>query len=166
MEASQVEAARRHQQQQALEKRRGRQHQHAAAPGAVLGAAVLESSQPGQRHRTARAVATERLEALSVIGPHRGVGVQREAVGHRQPRARRVATRGHVHQQRLTALEECRVVILEVKALDVGQAAAKLAQGAVQHGLDVARVGRRQGHEALVDPSLSSPPGSARSASR
>jgi hypothetical protein len=46
----------------------------------------FEPSQPRQGQGATSPVAAQRLEALPVIGLHGGVGVEREAVCHGQPR--------------------------------------------------------------------------------
>jgi hypothetical protein len=112
------------------------------AEGALLNGGPVEAGRL-PRPGTSRERGTGDLEALPVVGMHRGVGVKREAMRHRRAGPWRRWVARYVYQYGLAALEEARVVFLEAQPLHGSQSLSKLSQRPVQYRLHLARVRRR-----------------------
>jgi len=120
----------------------------------VLVLAVVEAGEAALGHRATGAVAGEPLEPLPVVGVHRGVGVQREALLHRHAPLMSRPWRRLRHAQPLVdgKLLQLLVLVFGPRGLEVRPVFLRLPQRPVQHPGDVVVRRRCQLHRAPVLP--------------
>ena len=152
MKGGEVEFRRRQEGHEAAHQRGGGEGEGRALLRRVLVPAVVEAPESALRHRAARAIPAQPLEAIPVMAMHGGVRVEREAVAHREPSRVLVRSRCLDETQALLngALLQLLVLVLRPGRLELRPVLLRRAQHASQNASHVFITGRGHRHHRAV----------------
>ena len=155
MERREMKPCRRDEGHEAAHQRGGSEGEGRALLRRVLVPAVVERLESALRHRPARAVPCQTLEACPVMAMHGSVRVEREAVTHREPSRGLVERRRFDETQALLngPLLQLLVLVFRPGRLERSPVFLRRAQHASQNACYVVITGRgHRHHRAVVLP--------------